>query len=116
MQPELQEQLTKLAEAFVTEAVEFGCSLAARRRGSTLRPADLALHMQRTHHIHVPGFSREYTPYKRPVVNDAHRQRMIAVRKAQLHPQQQQTPAAGEGGPGGGAGRVGATVRFSGAD
>jgi transcription initiation factor TFIID subunit TAF12 len=113
MQPELQEQLTKLTEAFVSEAVDFGCALAARRRGATLRPSDLALYMQRSHHIYVPGFNKEYRQYKRPVPSELHKARTILVRKAQLHPQQQAAAAAGEGGVAGG--KAGG-VRFSGAE
>ncbi|WIA12092.1 hypothetical protein OEZ85_012168 [Tetradesmus obliquus] len=112
MQPELQEQLTKLTEAFVSDAVDFGCALAVRRRGATLRPSDLALYMQRSHHIYVPGFNKEYRQYKRPVPSELHKARTILVRKAQLHPQQQQQAAAAAGEGGGKAGGV----RFSGAE
>jgi transcription initiation factor TFIID subunit 12 len=112
LQPELQQELTKLTEAFVSDAVDFGCALAARRRGATLRPSDLAMYMQRNHHIYVPGFNKEYRQYKRPVASELHKARTVLVRKAQLHPQQQAAATAGEGGGGGKAGGV----RFSGAE
>lgn len=112
LQPELADELMKLTDDFVIDALDFGCSLAARRSNRTLRTSDLALYMQRTYHLHIPGFSKEYTPYKRPVASDLHKSRSVAVRKAQLQPQQQQ-----QGGGGGGQGATGksggAGVRFS---
>lgn len=88
LQPELADELLKLSDNLVTEAVEFGCALAARRSSKVLRTSDLAMYMQRTYHLHIPGFNKEYTPYRRPVASDLHKARSVAVRKAQLQPQQ----------------------------
>lgn len=99
LQPELVDQLQRLTQSFVQEAVDFGVSLASRRRGATLRPTDLSLYLERTHHLHVPGFTKEYHPYRRPAASDLHRERSALVRKAQLHAQ-----AGGEGGTGGARG------------
>lgn len=111
LQPELADELMKLTENFVTEAVEFGCALAARRSSKVLRTSDLAMYMQRTYHLHVPGFSKEYTPYRRLVASDLHKSRSVAVRKAQLQPQQQQQQQSGVQATDGKA--AGSGVRFS---
>jgi transcription initiation factor TFIID subunit TAF12 len=99
------EHLQRLTDSFVTEAAKFGVELASHRRGATLRPSDLATYLERTHHLHVPGFLKEYHPYRRPAASDLHRERTILVRKAQLAAGQ----ATGEGGAaaaaGGGRGR-----------
>jgi transcription initiation factor TFIID subunit TAF12 len=84
LQPDLVDQLQQLTESFVSEAVKFGVDLASHRRGATLRPTDLAMYLERTHHLHVPGFTKEYHPYRRPVASELHKERSIAVRKAQL--------------------------------
>lgn len=98
LQPDLVEQLQRLTDAFVGEAVKFGCELASHRRGAVLRPTDLATYLERTHHLHVPGFTKEYHPYRRPAASELHRERAAAVRKAQL------AASAGAGGGGGGGG------------
>lgn len=96
------EQLQRLTEAFVDEAVEFGVQLAGRRRGATLRPTDLALYLERSHHLHVPGFDKEYHPYRRPAASELHRSRSIAVRKANAAATAAAAAAGGGGGEGGG--------------
>lgn len=101
LQPQLVERLQHLTRTFVDDAVEFGVALAARRRGATLRPTDLALYMERTHHLHVPGFTKEYHPYRRPAASDLHRERSTLVRKAQLQGGGEGAAAAGGGGAGG---------------
>lgn len=100
-----------MTAAFVEDAVKFGVSLASHRRGATLRPTDLATFLERTHHLHVPGFTKEYHPYRRPAASELHRERSIAVRKAQLQQsaaaaaaQQQGDGGGGGGGRGGGGG------------
>lgn len=95
LQPDVVEQLQRLTDAFVGEAVKFGCELASHRRGAVLRPTDLATYLERTHHLHVPGFTKEYHPYRRPAASELHRERTAAVRKAQL------AASAGAGGGGG---------------
>ena len=106
LQPDLVDQLQQLTESFVSEAVKFGVDLASHRRGATLRPTDLATYLERTHHLYVPGFTKEYHPYRRPAASELHRERSIAVRKAQLAAAQAggDAPAAAAAGRGGGAG------------
>lgn len=94
------DQLQRLTDAFVREAVKFGVDLASHRRGAVLRPADLATYLERTHHLHVPGFTKEYHPYRRPAASELHKERSILVRKAQLTAAQ-----AGADGPAAAAGR-----------
>jgi transcription initiation factor TFIID subunit TAF12 len=100
LQPELLEQLQRLTESFVSEAVEFGVQLAGRRRGATLRPSDLALFIERTHHLSVPGFNKDAHPYRRPAASELHKARATAVRRAQQQQQQQHGGGGGEGGGG----------------
>jgi transcription initiation factor TFIID subunit 12 len=96
--PEVQAELARLAEDFVSDLVERGCQLAALRRAGTLRAADLAPYLERTHHIRVPGFGGELRPYRRPNASELHRERAAAVRQSAA------AAGAGAGAPGGGGG------------
>ena len=100
LQPDLIEQLQALSRSFVEDTVNFGVSLSSRRRGATLRPTDLALYLERTHHLHVPGFTKEYHPYRRPAASELHKERSTLVRKALL----QGTAGGGDGGAAGARG------------
>ena len=101
LQPELLSELGVMTDQFIQSAVDFGCELARRRKGHTLRAADLAVYMQRIHHVHVPGFNQEYKHYRRPAASALHKDRAQHVRKAVMATD---GGAHGEGGGGGAKG------------
>jgi transcription initiation factor TFIID subunit TAF12 len=86
----------------VAGAVNFGASLARRRKGGppTLTARDLAAYTERTYQLRVPGYSSEaLRPYKRPAGSELHRLRASAVEAARR--EAADAAAAAEGGRGG---------------
>jgi len=83
LEEELEEQLIKVMEDFVDEAVSSGCSLAQHRKSNTLEVKDLKLHLERQHNIYVPGFGGDDSKQKQKFQStEAHKQRMALIRKA----------------------------------
>jgi len=83
LEEELEEQLIKVMEDFVDEAVSSGCSLAQHRKSNTLEVKDLKLHLERQHNIYVPGFGGDDSKQKQKFsATEAHKQRMALLRKA----------------------------------
>ena len=81
--------LMDIYEDFVSNALQFGCSNAKRRPGgASLRPSDIAVYMERTHHITVPGFgnadAREVKPYRKVVATELHKARQRVARETSL--------------------------------
>jgi transcription initiation factor TFIID subunit TAF12 len=74
---------------FVTNALQFGCSNTKRRpSGASLRPSDIAVYLERTYHITVPGFgnadAREVKPYRKIVATELHKSRQRIARETSL--------------------------------
>ncbi|KAK9809118.1 hypothetical protein WJX72_009572 [[Myrmecia] bisecta] len=83
--PDVEPVLRELAEQFIGGAVSFGCTLAKRRKAEVVEPADVAVYLERTWHLHIPGFSGDAVkPYKRPAASELHRTRAAAVRRLDL--------------------------------
>lgn len=80
---EVEDILVDIAEEFIDSITTFGCSLAKHRKSNTLEAKDILLHLERNWHMTLPGFGGdEIKPYKKPVTNDIHRERLAAIRKS----------------------------------
>uniref|UniRef100_A0A2P2MXT9 Uncharacterized protein MANES_09G056700 n=1 Tax=Rhizophora mucronata TaxID=61149 RepID=A0A2P2MXT9_RHIMU len=85
LDPEVEEILVDIAEEFVESITAFGCSLAKHRKSDTLEAKDILLHLERNWNMTLPGFSAdEIRTYRRPLVNDIHKERRAAVKKSIL--------------------------------
>ncbi|XP_022133029.1 transcription initiation factor TFIID subunit 12 [Momordica charantia] len=83
LDPEVEDILVDLAEEFVESITTFGCSLAKHRRSTTLEAKDILLHLEKNWNITLPGFgSDEIKIFKKPLINDTHRERLAAVKKS----------------------------------
>ncbi|XP_057974857.1 transcription initiation factor TFIID subunit 12 isoform X2 [Malania oleifera] len=83
LDPEVEDILVDIAEEFVESITTFGCSLAKHRKSATLEAKDIILHLERNWNMTLPGFSGdEIKTYKKPVVNDIHRERLAAIKKS----------------------------------
>ncbi|PNH12722.1 Transcription initiation factor TFIID subunit 12 [Tetrabaena socialis] len=97
---------------WIGNAVALGCEAAKRRKSSVLKARDVALHLERSWNLYVPGFNADtMRPYRRANASELHRQRQLAVRRTAAELDHQQAAHAGGGGgqqAGGGAGGSGA--------
>ena len=60
----------------------FGCQLAKHRKSDTLEVKDIQLHLEKNWNIRIPGFGgEEIKPLKKPVLTDAHKQKMLLIKK-----------------------------------
>ncbi|KAL4182561.1 hypothetical protein AMTRI_Chr11g150710 [Amborella trichopoda] len=85
LDPELEDILVEIAEDFLESTVTSACSLAKHRNSTKLEAKDIILHLERNWNMTLPGFGiDEIKSYKKPPVNDQHRQRLAAVKKAML--------------------------------
>lgn len=85
LDPEVEDILVDIAEDFVESITTFGCSLAKHRKSSTLEAKDVLLHLERNWNMALPGFGGdEIRAYKKPLVNEIHRERLAAVKKSIL--------------------------------
>jgi len=83
MDEEVEEALLALADDFIESAVEATCRVAKHRGGRSPGVGDLQLYLERTWHMHIPGFgTEELRPYKRAPSTEAHKQRLAIIRKA----------------------------------
>jgi hypothetical protein len=107
--------MKSLAADFSKEAISFAIAAARRKRVNKLDPADVAMYLQHTWGIELPGFSVTkagnggvVAPYKRLSASDIHKARLAAVRRGNVA----QT-RLGVGGGAGGAGPSGAAALAS---
>lgn len=85
LDPEVEDILVDIAEDFVDTITTFGCSLANHRKSNILEAKDILLHLERNWNLTLPGFGGdEIKTYKRPAVNDIHRERLAAIKKSMI--------------------------------
>jgi transcription initiation factor TFIID subunit 12 len=74
--------LGELYEEVIGNAISFGCSNAKRRKSSTLKPRDMAVYLERTWNLYVPGYGADQLrPYRRAVASKLHEARQRAARQ-----------------------------------
>ncbi|KAH9321717.1 hypothetical protein KI387_016356, partial [Taxus chinensis] len=74
---EVEDILIEIAEDFLDRIATSACALAKHRKSESLEPKDIMLPLERHWHITLPGFGGdEYRTYKRPSVNENHKQRL----------------------------------------
>ncbi|KAF5834581.1 hypothetical protein DUNSADRAFT_8706 [Dunaliella salina] len=79
---ELQGALMELYGTLIENAVQFGCSNARMRKSPVLKPRDMAVYLERTWGISVPGFAGEQVrAHRRPAVSEVHWRRLTASRQ-----------------------------------
>jgi transcription initiation factor TFIID subunit 12 len=75
-----------MADDFIENVTQFACLIAKHRKARTLEVRDAQLHLERNWNIRVSGFGTdEVRGPKKASISDAHRQRLILVKKA-MHP------------------------------
>lgn len=83
LEPEVEDVLAEIANDFVESITTAACSLAKHRRSTTLEAKDILLYVERNWNMSLPGFSGdEVKLYKKPYVNDIHKERLAMVRKS----------------------------------
>ncbi|PWA52393.1 Histone-fold [Artemisia annua] len=110
LDPEVEDILVDIADEFLESVTTFACSLAKHRKSNTLESKDVLLHLERNWNMSLPGFSGdEIKCYKKPFGNDAHRERLAAIKRSVAAAETSNTKTAGgpAGGGGGGSGAKG---------
>jgi len=82
--PGVLEALDALYTDMVDTAIAAGVAAAKRRQGSMLTPGDMAVHLERTVNLHVPGFEEgggAMRPYRRVDADRLHARRAAAARR-----------------------------------
>ncbi|KAG2373356.1 hypothetical protein C9374_012222 [Naegleria lovaniensis] len=101
LDPEVEEILLEIADDFIESVTTFACSLAKHRGSDTLEVKDLQLHLEKNWNVKIPGFTQSSLQnggtseevsaraFKRPTQTEAHKQRLVWVKKAQDQLQKQ---------------------------
>ncbi|KAF3441685.1 hypothetical protein FNV43_RR15600 [Rhamnella rubrinervis] len=83
LDPEVEDVLMDIADDFVESITTYGCSLAKHRKSTMLEAKDILLHLERNWNINLPGFAGdEIKTYRKPLVNDIHKERIAAIKKS----------------------------------
>ncbi|CAL0319763.1 unnamed protein product [Lupinus luteus] len=83
LDPEVADVLVDIAESFFESITRFGCSLAKRRKSTTLEAKDILLHLEKNWNMTLPGFGGdEIKSYRRQPVSDIHKERLAAIKKS----------------------------------
>ncbi|GAA5919224.1 hypothetical protein JCM5296_006271 [Sporobolomyces johnsonii] len=80
---EVEDLLLEICDEFIDSITRFGCQLAKHRKSDRLEVKDLALHLERSYNIRVPGFAPEETRQsgaRRVNLPPGHAARLAAVR------------------------------------
>lgn len=109
-----------LAADFSKEAISYAIAAARRKRAKKLDPADVAVYLQHTWGIELPGFSITKTagvsggggggvvaPYKRLSASEVHKAKLAAVRRGNVAQTRLGVPGSGTGTGGTSGGGVG---------
>ncbi|GIL84326.1 hypothetical protein Vretimale_15942 [Volvox reticuliferus] len=91
--PATEAALQEFYTEWISNAVALGCEAAKGRNSNVLKARDIAIHLERSWNLHIPGFNGEgLKPYRRPNASELHRQRQLAVRRTagEMDHQQQQ--------------------------
>ncbi|GAA5918754.1 hypothetical protein JCM1841_006279 [Sporobolomyces salmonicolor] len=81
---EVEDLLLEICDEFIDSVTRFGCQLAKHRKSDRLEVKDLALHLERSYNIRVPGFAPEETRQsgaRRVNLPPGHAARLAAVRE-----------------------------------
>ncbi|GAA5842651.1 hypothetical protein JCM11251_007751 [Rhodosporidiobolus azoricus] len=86
---EVEDLLLEICDEFIDSVTRFGCQLAKHRKSDRLEVKDLALHLERSYNIRVPGFAPEEARSgnaaaggrARTVLPPGHAARLAAIRE-----------------------------------
>ncbi|GAA5980648.1 hypothetical protein JCM11641_000162 [Rhodosporidiobolus odoratus] len=81
---EVEDLLLEICDEFIDSVTRFGCQLAKHRKSDRLEVKDLALHLERSYNIRVPGFAPDETRQsgaKRVQLPPGHAARLTAIRE-----------------------------------
>ncbi|BGP09937.1 Transcription initiation factor TFIID subunit 12 [Rhodotorula toruloides] len=82
---EVEDLLLEICDEFIDSVTRFGCQLARHRKSDRLEVKDLALHLERSYNIRVPGFMPEETRQsgaRRVNLPPGHAARLAAIRES----------------------------------
>ncbi|KWU42837.1 hypothetical protein RHOSPDRAFT_20434 [Rhodotorula sp. JG-1b] len=81
---EVEDLLLEICDEFIDSVTRFGCQLAKHRKSDRLEVKDLALHLERSYNIRVPGFSGDEAKVsgtRRVNIPPGHAARLAAIRE-----------------------------------
>lgn len=81
LEPQVEDVLRQMVEELLTNAVDFGCKMARQRKSTLLKARDIAMYLERSYNLRIPGFSDQVRPYRRPMPSEVHRVRSTAVKR-----------------------------------
>ncbi|BGP18355.1 hypothetical protein JCM10213_008527 [Rhodosporidiobolus nylandii] len=81
---EVEDLLLEICDEFIDSVTRFGCQLAKHRKSDRLEVKDLALHLERSYNIRIPGFATDETRQsgaRRVNLPPGHAARLAAIRE-----------------------------------
>jgi transcription initiation factor TFIID subunit 12 len=83
LDPDAEDLLMLIAEDFVESVAGFSCRIANHRGSKVLEVKDVQLHLEKSWNMRIHGYSDDDVKVNhRPPINESHRQRLSAVRRA----------------------------------